>query len=53
MDAAGNEARYSAEVTRPFWSARIVKWIVLGAAAAVLILVETVILVKGKRRSRR
>lgn len=53
VDAAGNEARYSAEVTRPFWSARIVKWIVLGAAAAVLILVETVILVKGKRRSRR
>lgn len=52
-DAAGNEARYSAKVSRPFWTAKIVKWIVLAAAAVVLILLETVLLVKGKRRSRR
>ena len=49
-DLAGNEARYAAEVSRPFWTAGIVKWILLAAAAAALILVETVILVKGKRR---
>lgn len=52
-DVAGNEARYSAEVSRPFWRAGIVKWILLAAAAAALIALETVILVRGKRRSRR
>ena len=52
-DAAGNEARYSAEVTRPFWSAGIVKWILLGILAAGLTATEIVLLIRAKRRSRK
>ena len=52
-DIAGNETQYTAEVRRPFWSSGILRWIILGAAAVALILVETVLLVRGKRRSRR
>lgn len=52
-DIAGNETRYTAEVKRPFWSSGLIWWVILGAGAVVLIVVETVLLVKGKRRSRR
>ena len=50
VDLAGNEARYTAEVSRPLWSAGILKWILLGAGAAALIAVETLLLIRGKRR---
>lgn len=52
-DIAGNETRYTAAVKRPFWSMKFLKWIILGAAAVVLIIIETMVLVRGKRRSRR
>ena len=52
-DIAGNETRYTASVRRPFLSSDLLKWIILAAAAAALILIETILLVKGKRRSRK
>ena len=52
-DLAGNETRYTAEVKRPFWSVRYLKWIILAAASIFLLIIETKILRKGKRRFRR
>ena len=52
VDAAGNEARYTAEVSRPFWSAEVFRWIAFGALAAALAAVEILLLVRAKRRSR-
>jgi hypothetical protein len=49
-DIAGNESLYTAEVTRILFTGSILRWIILGLVGLALVILETVVLVKGVKR---
>lgn len=51
-DAAGNQAKYSAVVERPWLSAQILLWVLCIAVAVALIVVYSILFVRARRRKK-